>query len=118
MTWEDVQEVSLSEKSMFKNLRAVHICVKVMYVILICKLRITSGRTNNKMKLLAGKKEGIISNAFPFCLSIFSVNTVKNEVFKITTAIRNAEKNTSLINNYTKAGNNLSYKLQLCDNAH
>ena len=44
------------------------------------------------MKLLAGKREGIIRNAFPFCLSIFSINTVKNEAFKITTAIRNAEK--------------------------
>lgn len=76
LTWEDVQEVLLSEKSMFKNLIVVHICVKVMYVILKCKWTITSGRTN-KTKLLSGKREGIISNAFPFCLSTFSINTVK-----------------------------------------
>lgn len=55
LTQEDVQEVLLSEKSMFKNLIVVHICVKVTYVILICKWRITSGRTNNKMKLLRQK---------------------------------------------------------------
>lgn len=91
LTQEDVQEVLISEKSMFKNLIVVHVCVKVTYVILICKQRITSGRTKNKMKLLAGKRE-IIRNAFPFCLSIFSINTVKNEAFKITTAMRNAEK--------------------------
>ena len=37
LTEEDVQEVLLSEKSMFKNLIVVHVCVKVMYVILIYK---------------------------------------------------------------------------------
>ena len=78
LTWEDVQEILISEKRMFKNLIVVNICIKVIHIILIYMYKRTSGRTNNKMKqwLLVGNSERIISNAFPFCLSIFSI--VKN----------------------------------------
>lgn len=91
LTWEDVQEILISEKCMFKNLIVVkkkkqknkklivvNICIKVIHIILIYMYKRTSGRTNNKMKqwLLVGNSERIVSDAFPFCLSIFSI--VKN----------------------------------------